>query len=587
MQKDYNCFLEENILWSGKSSMKYKWNSLPIVYKLFFTLFGGIALVIIALLSYLWGYESKVILIKEQNLLHVQSVDVVNDLNAHLLGLQKEIFFLSKLEVMNDMATQDIDRRITSILEQKTDDLGESITLYAMAPDLTVTATSEFSRINTVPIEARAIATAAKKGKNHLFHKDNLFLFTPIYGSFYTQDFLGYLVMAYPLKNFQNQLKTDQNLYRWLVPPSSIVSILYRKDTSIVKLDDYVHDSVALEGILAGWTMHYAMSKKEALSLLYHFQTLLLSAFAIGLALIASLVWVIVRHISKPLRALSDTAMKISTTGDYSQTVEETGFDEVGVMAHSFNALMFTTLVNIQRLELLGKTQAALQAKSAFLSAMSHELRTPLGSILSLTQYMMTQSNTPTSVCETLEKIENSAHHLLGVINNILDLAKIESGKMEPHISPCEPSDIIKNALDLVAPLAEDKGLRIRTLLEPYKGEFISDSRLLGQVVINLLSNAIKFTEHGFLDVKLHCSDDLFVLEVKDTGCGLKEEVLADLFDDFYQVRSKEKNNGEGSGLGLAISKRIALLLQGDLYIRSDGEGKGTTALFHFRSYKS
>lgn len=567
--------------------MNYKWNSLPIVYKLFFTLFGGIAIIIIALLSYLWGYESKLILKKEEELLRIQSVDVANNLNSHLIRLQKEILFLSKLEVMNDMSTKDMDKRITSILEQKTDDIGESISLYAMTPDLTITAASQFTRINTLPIEADSIAVAVKMGKKYLFYKDNLYFFTPIYGSSNEQKFLGYLVMSYPLKNFETRLKTDQTLYRWLIPSTSTGSIDYKSDIPGVELNDYVNDSIALEGILAGWRMHYAMSKKEALALLYHFQTLLLSVFAIGLVLIAFLVWITVRRIIKPLRELSDMAMKISTTGDYSQTVAETGFDEIGVMAHSFNALMFTTLVNIRRLELLGKTQAALQAKSAFLSAMSHELRTPLGSILSLTQYMIIQPNTPISVCETLEKIENSAHHLLGVINNILDLAKIESGKMEPHISLCEPTDIIKNALDLVAPLAEDKGLHIRTLLEPYEGEFISDPRLLGQVVINLLSNAIKFTDYGFIDVKLHHENDFFILEVKDSGCGLKDEVLSDLFDDFYQVRTKDKNNMEGSGLGLAISKRIALLLQGDLYIRSEGEEKGTTALFHFRSYKS
>lgn len=566
--------------------MRYKWNSLPIVYKLFIPLFGGIAIIIFALLSYLWGYESELMLQKEQDLLYAQSVDVANDLNTHLVKLQKEIIFLSRLEVMNDMVTQDMDRRITSILEQKTDDLGESITLYAVAPDFTVVAASQLARSKIISMEAHAIAAAVKKGKTHLFLEENLYFFTPIYGSFYTKDFLGYLVMSYPLKNFVDRLKTDQNVYRWLIPSSSAVPIVFQKNDPIMDTNAYLHNNITLDGILEGWTLHYAMPKNEALALLYHLQTLLLSAFAIGLALIAFLVWFIVLRIIKPLRDLSDTAMKIATTGDYSQTVVETGFDEVGVMAHSFNALMFTTLVNIQRLELLGKTQAALQAKSAFLSAMSHELRTPLGSILSLTQYLMTQANTPTPVCETLEKIENSAHHLLGVINNILDLARIESGKMEPHISLCEPASIIQNALELVSPLAEDKGLEIRTLLEPFGGEFMSDPRLLGQVVINLLSNAIKFTEHGFIDVQLHFHEDLFILEVKDSGRGIQHEALKSLFDDFYQVKTKDQNTLEGSGLGLAISKRIALLLQGELYIRSEGEGKGTTALFHFRSFK-
>lgn len=564
--------------------MKHRWNSLPIVYKLFVTLFGGIAVIIIALLSYLWGYESELMLTKEQDLLHIQSIDVANDLSTHLVKLQKEILFLSRLEVMNDMVTQDMDRRITSILEQKADDLEESITLYTIAPDFTVTASSQATLLNTTLPEKEMVRNAIKRGGNTLFFGENLYFFTPIYGSFYTKDFLGYLVMAYPFKNFANQLKADQGFYRWLTPPSAIPPIHYKRNNPILDTSAYLHDSVDLNGILKGWTLHYAMPKNEALALLYHFQTLLLSLFAVGLALIAFLVWIILLRIIKPLRELSDTAMKISTTGDYSQTVVATGFDEIGIMAHSFNALMFTTMVNIKRLELLGKTQAALQAKSSFLSAMSHELRTPLGSILSLTQYLITQPNTPIPVCETLEKIENSAHHLLGVINNILDLAKVESGKMEPHLTVCNPVTLIENALDLVSPLAEDKGLLIRTEFEPFEGDFITDPRLFGQVIINLLSNAIKFTEHGFIDVQLHYYENLFIVQVKDSGRGIKQEALADLFDDFYQVRTEEQNTQEGSGLGLAISKRIAVLLHGDLYLRSEGEGKGTIALFHFRS---
>lgn len=565
--------------------MRYSWNRLSIVYKLFLPLFGGIAVIIVALLWYLWGHESDLMLKKEQQILHAQSVALGKELQSHTDRLDKEIHFLSRLEVMDDMVARDIDRRITSILEKKADDLGESITLFMIAPDNAIFASSKASLINTVSSLTPSIHKALTHQKHYFFQGKNLYLYSPVYGTFYTQDFLGYLVMVYPLNNFNRQLSSDTNLHRWLSPPLSFEGTYVTKSPSLN--DNFLYDQIEMGGILGGWTLHYAMPKKEALSLLYHFQALFLSAFGLGLAVIAFIVWIIVRHIVKPLKELSDTAMKISTTGDYTQTVAETGFDEVGIMAHSFNALMFTTQVNIQRLEVLGKTQAALQAKSAFLSAMSHELRTPLGSILSLTQYMISQPNTPAVICETLDKIENSAHHLLGVINNILDLAKVESGKMEPHIALCEPVDLIQNALDLVAPLAEDKGLEVRTTFESYSGEFRSDPRLFGQVVINLLSNAIKFTEHGFIDVQLRYQDDFFILQVKDTGRGIEPEALDNLFDEFYQVRTKDENTLVGSGLGLAISKRIALLLQGELYIRSEGEGKGTTALFHFRSFKS
>jgi signal transduction histidine kinase len=667
--------------------MKRMWGVLPIVYKLFIALFGTIALIIVLLLSYLWGHESELMLNKEQESLHRESIAVANNLDAHLEKLQKEIRFLSHLEVMEDTVAQDMDRRITNILEQKANDLGESIALYVIAPDGMIPAASEPSRINSSSKEIHLIVNAFNNGKSHLFLGENLYFFTPVYGSFYTEDLLGYVVLSYPLDNFVARLQSDENLYRWLTPPAS-PSILYQGDSPIFDTNAYLHERIHLSGVLKGWVLHYAMPKNEALSLLYHFQTLFLSAFGIGLVLIGILVWFIVLHIIKPLRELSDTAMRIALTGDYSQTVPERGSDEVGTMAYSFNALMFTTQLSMkkleierekhyeklvsltvffnaitrtdtkeetieiamreirrfsnarevffslekceregvsialnavgnetpgviciqepelekeanerfyealermlslqmERIELLAKAQTALQAKSAFLSAMSHELRTPLGSVLSLAQYLMTQHKTPEFMLETLGKIENSAYHLLGVINNILDFAKAESGKMEPHITDCDPISMVEGALELVLPLADDKGLKIITTFELYEGDFKSDSRLFGQVVINLLSNAIKYTEHGGIEIHLYRNTDSFVLEIKDSGRGIAPEALSHLFDEFYQVQSFDRSELKGSGLGLAISKQIALLLKGNLYITSEGEGKGTTAVFEFRS---
>lgn len=566
--------------------MKRLWNNLPIVYKLFLALVVGIAIIIVALLSYLWGYESELMLNKEQDILHTQSALTAKELNTHTQRLEKEILFLSHLEIMDDMVAQDMDRRITSLLEQKADDLGESLSLFMVSPNFTVHASSKTAQITTFFAGGRTLKNALKHGKSYFFMGDNLYLFTPVYGSFNTQEFLGYLVMSYPLENFALQLKSDQSFYRWITPPYYL-SNLYRNESPVLDENAYLHDTVLLDGILEGWTLHYAMPKQETLATLYHYQTLFLSAFGIGLVLITFLVWITILRIVAPLRELSNTAKSIAMTGDYTKTVTERGNDEIGMMAHSFNALMSTTRLSMERIELLGKTQAALRAKSSFLSAMSHELRTPLGSVLSLTQYMMIQPETPEQMRETLGKIENSAYHLLGVINNILDLAKVESGKMEPHIAQCDPIRLVENALELVAPLAEDKGLSITTIFEPIPAHFMSDTRLFGQVVINLLSNAIKFTEQGSINIILHYHpiDDLYVLEVKDSGCGIAHEALNNLFDEFYQVRPQHTTTSEGSGLGLAISKRIALLLRGDLFVMSKGEGKGSTATFHFRTF--
>ena len=669
--------------------MRHRWDNLPVVYKLFIPLFGVIAIIVVVLLSYLWGHESPLILKKEENLLRNESLSLANDLNTHLNRLQKEILFLSRLEVMNDMVTRDIDKRITKTMEQKADDLGESIILLTLAPDGTISASSKAEQINTLYQELNDLKQAIKEKKNYLFSGKTLYLFEPVYGSFYTHDFLGYIVISYPLKNFELQLKNDDTIHRWLTPPHN-TSVTYETHRPIFDINDYLYHKVALNSVLEGWVLHYAMPKKEALSLLYHFQILFLSVLGIGLILIAFLIWIIVLQIIKPLHELSDTAMTIALTGDYSQTVPERGGDEIGTMAYSFNALMSTTQLSIQRLEierekhleklidlivffnaitradskeetlqiamneirrfsnakeiyftldeskseeavtialnavgnetrgvicikqpaldqesnerfyaalermlalqmerieLLGKTKTALKTKSAFLSAMSHELRTPLGSILSLIQYTMVQPDTPEPILEILGKIENSASHLLGVINNILDLAKAESGKMEPYPLPCSPKELIEDGLELVSPLAEEKGLQIQTTFEEINGAFRSDPRLFRQVIINLLSNAIKYTDQGSIAITLRYREGLFILDVTDSGRGIGSEELKYLFDEFYQIRTIDPSGLKGSGLGLAISKQIALLLCGDLSIVSEGVGKGTTATFEFRSF--
>lgn len=668
--------------------MKRLWNNLPIGYKLFLPLFGTITVIIIALLSYLWGYESNLMLKKEQHILHTQSLAVAKNLHTHMDQLKKETLFLSHLEVMDDIVAHDMDRRITNLLEQKANDLGESISLFVITPDFTIQAASSSAKINTVFTEVPAIRNSIQSNKPYLFLGENLYFFRPLYGSFSSSNFLGYLVMSYPLKNFTFQLQTNQNLYRWLTPPKPL-NLTYESNPPSFDQNAYLHDAIGLDGMLEGWIMHYAMPKNETLALLYHFQTLFLSTFGISLALIGFLVWVIVLRIIKPLRELSDTAMNIALTGDYNKSVTATGNDEIGTLAYSFNALMFTTqktmrhlelerekygeklvslivffnaitrtdtkeetveiamseirrfsgaqevyfallpdnseavtialdavgnetpgyivieeptlrkesnerfyaalermlALQMERIELLEKKQSALRAKSAFLSAMSHELRTPLGSILSLSQYQMIQPDTPEPLRETFEKIENSAYHLLGVINNILDFAKAESGKMEPHLSECDPVTIIKDSLDLVAPLIDDKGLKLTSSYHVPDVKFNNDERLLRQVIINLLSNAIKYTDEGSIDVTLRFHNGEYRLEIKDTGCGIAPEAAGKLFDEFYQVQTDSTRAKEGSGLGLAISKRIARLLHGDLLIFSEGENRGTTALFNFRSF--
>lgn len=565
--------------------MKQHWNTLSIFHKLFITLFGGIGLIIIVLLSYLWGHESNIILKKEQDTLQHQSSFVARELDNHLTYLDKELRFMTHLEVMDDMVVRDMDRRITAIMKQKADDLGESIVLFGLSPDFRIHASSHSTALEKQFRYSNSLLEAQREGKSHFFVQENLYLFSPIYGSFYTKDLLGYVIMLYPMKNFHLRLNNKHNLYQWLTPPINFIAT-YPNAHPNLDMDEYLHDSILLEGVLHGWTLHYAMTKKEALGMLYHFQTLFLSVFGIGLVLIAGLVWIILLRVIEPLRELSNTARFIAATGDYTQTVVERSNDEIGVVARSFNALMYATRLSMERIEILGKREAVLQTKSSFLSSMSHELRTPLGSILSLTQYLMTQPQTPEPMCETLGKIENSAHHLLGVINNVLDLAKAEAGKIISRPSECDLEKLIEDTVDLVYPLAEDKGLELIMDIKIPTKVFKTDTRLFSQILINLLSNSIKYTPQGRIYINLHVNHDMsYTLTIKDTGCGIASDALEHLFDEFYQVESKITDTLRGSGLGLAISQKISRLLHGNILIESAGEGYGTTAYFSFESF--
>lgn len=642
-----------------------RWESLSIAYKLSLALIAGIGILITILLAYLWGFESKLMLHNEQRNLHVQSLSIGSDLSQNLQKLHKEAAFLAHLEVMEDIVIGDMDRRITRMLEQKAADLGESVSVSVVDTNGTIIATSEKGKIGSYFDAVLKMDEALKMRKHHFYAGQFLYLFEPIHGSFYTDDFLGYLLVSYPIDNLSLALKSHDGVERWLVP-SPALNIEAIHEEIQASSQEYLYDASALHGILEGWTLHTAMSKKSALALLYHFQSVILGGFIVSLFLIVFMVWFIVLRIIDPLRELSDTAMTIALTGDYGRSVSERGDDEIGTLARSFNAMVYSTLLGmkhleierknnsdklvsligffnaitrasskeethavaldqiarlshadsvvlepaialtnadipiegnerfyealegmialqIERIELFQQTQSALEAKSAFLSAMSHELRTPLGSILSLSQYLMGRE-TDETLLETLGKIENSAYHLLGVINTILDLAKAESGKMEPHPRACNPSELIEGALELVRPLADEKGLKISVSYEICEGMFRSDPHLFNQVVLNLLSNAIKYTPSGSIEIVLHCHEGRYVLDITDTGRGIAAESLSKLFEEFYRSDAAEISSEAGSGLGLALAKKIAQILGGDLFIRSEGLGKGTVASFHFRS---
>jgi protein-histidine pros-kinase len=222
--------------------------------------------------------------------------------------------------------------------------------------------------------------------------------------------------------------------------------------------------------------------------------------------------------------------------------------------------------------------EKASQAKDRFLATMSHELRTPLNAIIGFTGTLLMKLAGPlTGDQETqLLTVRGSARHLLSLINDLLDLAKIESGKVVLELEPVSCRDVVREVGASLRPLAEGKGLALEVTLPESDVVLPTDRRALSQILINLANNAIKFTEKGFVRLELErVAGEKIELSVTDSGIGIREEDQQKLFQAFEQVYAGKRRHLEGSGLGLHLSQRLAALLGGDLSFRSE-YGRGS-----------
>jgi PAS domain S-box-containing protein len=229
--------------------------------------------------------------------------------------------------------------------------------------------------------------------------------------------------------------------------------------------------------------------------------------------------------------------------------------------------------------------EAADRIKSAFLATMSHELRTPLNSIIGFTGLVLQGLAGPLNPEQSkqLGMVRTSAHHLLELINDVLDISRIEAGQLEIRSRSFELRESIDRVIGLVGPLAEKKGLALELVMDTPLGEMVSDRRRVEQILINLLNNAIKFTERGTVTLSATCvnaatsgaSTMAVRLRVADTGIGIRSGDLDRLFQPFHQVDSGLTRQHEGTGLGLAICRRLSGLLSGEIAATSQW-GKGS-----------
>lgn len=227
------------------------------------------------------------------------------------------------------------------------------------------------------------------------------------------------------------------------------------------------------------------------------------------------------------------------------------------------------------------RAEEATKVKSQFLASMSHELRTPMNSILGLTELILEQSSLKGKNRERLEVVFKSGKRLMNLINDILDLSKIEAGKMEVNNENVLLDELIHEVETSISPLVENKGLLYKTVRNTNTRIIINTDRgKVTQVLINLLGNAIKFTDEGAVELHIHSVDNQhLVFDVVDTGIGISEENQKLVFEEFRQVDGTITRKYSGTGLGLTISKKIADLLQGSLAVKST-PGKGSTFTF-------
>ncbi len=327
------------------------------------------------------------------------------------------------------------------------------------------------------------------------------------------------------------------------------------------------------------------------------------SAALIALLLATALLTIaLTRWVNRPLNQLLTVIGRIRREGtDLSQRVPVAKRDEIGQLGAAFNdmlAQLESTQAKIRQhaaglehavAERTGElrrakeaAEAAAQARSAFLANMSHEIRTPMTAILGFAESLLDAETSPEDHAYAVQTILRNGDHLLRILNDILDLSKMEAGKLAIEMLPCSPLQIALDAQALMKVRADAKGLDLRLhCAAPLPESVETDPTRVRQILLNLLGNAIKFTEQGRVTLEVRLLEGagkspLLSFDVIDSGQGMSPEQTARLFDPFMQGDASMTRRFGGTGLGLAISRRLAQMLGGDVRVVRTAAGEGT-----------
>jgi len=321
------------------------------------------------------------------------------------------------------------------------------------------------------------------------------------------------------------------------------------------------------------------------------------------------------KSITRPITNLGTAAAAITRDGNFSIRVPQTEKGEIGALINSFNVMLQTvesrtielqaaiaaadesarqvaiinqsleSRVEVRTRELnqaVKASEEANKAKSAFLAKMSHELRTPMNAIIGYSEMLLEDASDDGNerAATDLNKVLAAARHLLGLINDVLDISKIEAGKMELYIETFDIAKLVGEVANTVAPLVDRKSNILSVECPADIGNLTADATKVRQSLLNLLSNASKFTEKGRITLAAQREKtggrEFIIFKVSDTGIGMSQEQMGKLFKAFSQADASTASKYGGTGLGLAISRQFARMMSGDITVESQ-DGKGTT----------
>ena len=301
-------------------------------------------------------------------------------------------------------------------------------------------------------------------------------------------------------------------------------------------------------------------------------------ALLCGILVAVALTQYVQRYLSTPIVELASTLDRVAASGDYSTRAETSTGDEVGRLVNSFNTMLgVIQKKDIERNELLLKSQESNRIKDEFLATVSHELRTPLNAMLGWMQIIRTTDMEPATIQRALASIERNAQSQARVVEDLIELSRVVTGKLQLRTKPMDLRAVVEAALDVVRTAAAAKGVTIHSTIPAFPAVIAGDRDRLQQVVWNLLSNAVKFTESGgTVAVELGCDERSCSIVVTDTGIGISPDFLPFIFERFRQADQSTTREHGGLGLGLAIAKEITELHGGVLRASSAGRGLGS-----------